>query len=530
MPGRRHLLEALNVSHRAQCEVRFVTPRGLRETNFADLWSLSATMARSVQVNLPAGRVAGVLTPSAPTVACFVGCMRAGRDFVSLPLPGRAQDPLAYAAQLRTIVELANVAAVVVEAAYVDLLRSLPEALNVPIVVSEQLAESTTDAIRSDPCPGELIQFSSGTTGTPKGVRLGGDAILASVDALLNAFGIEGIPETYCGWLPLSHDMGLIGGLLGSWVACTRTRPGYRYVCLSPELFLTRPLVWMETCSAVGATITGAPTFAYHVSSRHLQRAASLDLSKLRACAVGAEVIGVDTLEKFAAAARPHGFDEKALCPAYGLAEATLAVSMVRPEDHFSTRSVSIDGQRRDYVSCGPILDCIRLEAPDICHGAGPIRVAGPAVCSGFIPERPLQREGWLDTGDLGVVADGELIVTGRSDDLLCVAGRNLFAWELERTVSDLPEIRMGNCAVVSDGCGRYVVLFERLRVDQANLQDALVGVRRTLATVAGIGPAAVGCLERGRLPKTPSGKIRRNFISANLERMRESCIAYREF
>jgi acyl-CoA synthetase (AMP-forming)/AMP-acid ligase II len=525
-----HILELLCVTDPAQCHVRLVTPGGSRDTSFAELWSLSSRMARAIDAVVRPGRVAGVLTPSAEVIAGFVGCLRAGRDFVSLPLPGRGQDLLGYVRQLRAIVDLANVGAVVIEAAYEGLLRSAPEPLPCEIVVAEHLATQTTTTPGLDPEPGDLIQFSSGTTGTPKGLRLTGSAIGESVETMLDGFGIEGAPEAFCGWLPLSHDMGLIGGLLGSWVACKRTRPGYKYVCLSPEMFLARPLVWMETCTAAGATITAGPTFAYQILSRHLPRARALDLSRLRACAVGAEPIGAVTLEAFARAASPHGFREISLCPVYGLAEATLAVSMVRPEDHWTSRNVSVDGQNNTYVSCGRILNCVKVDAPDIRAGAGPIKIAGPAVCSGYLPARDMPRDGWLDTGDLGAIADGDLFVTGRVDDLLCFAGRNVFAWELEREVCAVGHVRTGDCAVVTDGRGRYVVLFETRSAGDQEVDPILSEIRRRLARVIGIGPAAIGCLPRGTLPKTPSGKIRRKVIASDLSRLIESCTAYKEF
>jgi acyl-CoA synthetase (AMP-forming)/AMP-acid ligase II len=526
----RHLLDLLNVGNRAQCHVQFVTPRGTTDTNFADLWSLSGRMTGAIRKAVPDGRVAGILTPCAEMVACFVGSLRAGRDFVSLPLPGRGQDLLAYAMQLRAIVDLSNVKALVVEAAHASLLESLPGALPCAIIVAERLAEATTNGAQSDHLPGELIQFSSGTTGTPKGIRLSGAAIAASIEATIDGLGIGGQPEAFCSWVPLSHDMGLIGGLLGSWVGCTRTRPGYRYTCISPELFVGRPLLWLESCSAVGATITAAPTFAYHMLARQLERSPPLDLSRLRACIVGAEPIAHETLRSFADAASLHGLPERALCPAYGLAEMGLVVSLVSPGDAWTTRKISIDGVSNVYVSCGRPLRCAKVEAPSIGFAAGAIKVSGPAMCSGYLPAREPLPGGWLDTGDLGVIAYGDLFVTGRADDLLSIAGRNMFAWELERAASTVSNVRPGACAAVTDGRGRYVLLFESSGAAATDPGELLAEVRRKLAAVAGIGPSAVGCLPRGSIAKTPSGKVKRNFIAADLSRLTESCIAYKEF
>jgi acyl-CoA synthetase (AMP-forming)/AMP-acid ligase II len=444
-----------------------------------------------------------------------------------MPLPGRAQSAAAYTKQLQSILELCGATALVVESAYSNLLESLPSPLRCKVVFAERLANGSA-SLQADVEPGELIQFSSGTTGSPKGIRLGGQAIAASAEATLVALRIGNQPEVFCSWVPLSHDMGLIGGLLATWVGSTRVP--YTYISISPELFMTRPLMWLEACAANGATITAAPTFGYDVASRHLANAATLNLSAMRAAIIGAEPIGPHTLRAFAAAGSRHGFRETALCPAYGLAEATLAVSMVPPDDMWSTRTVSVDGQNAAYVSCGPILDCVNVDAPDIGAGAGPIKIAGPALCSGYIPARETVSQDHLDTGDLGVLADGELVVTGRSDDLLCIAGRNLFAWELERAASASTYVRPGGCAVVPDGRGRYAVLFEARTSAEISLDDALAEVRRKVVAVAGIGPSSVGCLRQGTLPKTASGKIRRNGIASELARFAAECLAYKDY
>jgi acyl-coenzyme A synthetase/AMP-(fatty) acid ligase len=181
-------------------------------------------------------------------------------------------------------------------------------------------------------------------------------------------------------------------------------------------------------------------------------------------------------------------------------------------------------------VSCGRILDCVRVEAPDATVNAGPLRVSGPAICSEIIRATGATRSDWVETGDLAVLADGELFVTGRSDDLICVGGRNVFAWELESAVCSLSAVREGDCAVVADGRGRYAALFEARGVARDELDPLVNAVRRKLASQAGIGPSAVGCLPKGMLPKTPSGKIRRNRIAADLGDLSRACLAYQEF
>jgi acyl-CoA synthetase (AMP-forming)/AMP-acid ligase II len=462
-------------------------------------------------------------------IACLVGCLRAGRDFVSLPLPGRGQDALAYSHQLQKIIELTDTVALIVEDAYAEQFRTLPSPLPCPLRVAERVVESAATGLSGDPEPGELIQFSSGTTGTPKGVRLSGRALAACTRANIEALRIGQTRDVFCSWVPLSHDMGLIGGLLTTWVGSSQAA-FYGYVCISPELFVARPSIWMASCAAQRATVTAAPTFAYHVVARLLGKGPAFDLTSLRGAVIGAEPIGPATLRAFAGAASRHGLREVALCPAYGLAEATLTVSMVLPEEPWATRVVSVDGQKGDYVVCGRVLDCIDVTAPKATTDAGPIKIKGASVCSGFIPARSASPDGWIDTGDLGILADGQVVVVGRSDDLLCIAGRNMFSWELEHAATMVSQVRAGGCAVVTDGAGRYVALFEPGSHAREDLGSTLLEVRRKLASVVGIGPSAVGCLPRGTLPKTPSGKIRRSRITADMGRFLSECLAYKEF
>jgi acyl-CoA synthetase (AMP-forming)/AMP-acid ligase II len=527
------ILDLLGRASAHPTSVHFVTARGARETSFGEIWSMSTRAASAIARSGSGAPLAGVMTPSPGMVACFIGSLRAGSDFVSIPLPGRGQSAGAYAAQVRTILDLAGVERLVVEAAYAPILgAALPE-LGERLLVAEALIEAGDAALRPrDHEPGSLIQFSSGTTGAPKGVRLSTAAVGANVTASLEA--LEARPgEVFCFWVPLSHDMGLIGGLLTSWASCCATGTGAppgKYVCISPELFLARPALWMEACATHRATITAAPTFAYQLLARHLPRSRPLDLSSLRACIVGAEPISAETLRQFEESARPHGFGELALCPAYGLAEATLAVSIVPPSQAWSTVHVDTDGRRIEHVSCGKTLRSIEVAAPELERGPGPILIRGASVCEGFVPPRGRRSDGWLDTGDLGAMTNGELLVTGRGDDLLCLAGRNLFAWELEREAAQCADVRSGNCVAVPDGRGRYVIFFEPVGSAEPGARQALIDVRRRLAGFAGVGPSGVGCLPRGRLPKTPSGKIRRNSITADLAAYTADCTTFQEF
>jgi acyl-CoA synthetase (AMP-forming)/AMP-acid ligase II len=524
-----HLLDLLARASEHRAPVAFVTARGSRETTFHDLWHRSGRAANSLLKLGIRGRIAGVMTHSIEMVSSLLGALRAGHDFVSLPHSRRAQTTEAYIEQIERILLLAGVETVVADNDSVQLFAALS---NFRILSAESLIDSSENARPTVDGDGALIQFSSGTTGVPKGVRLAGGAIGASIEATLEAYGHW--PGGRCNWLPFSHDMGLIGGLFTGWASTSHTssitEAPRRCVYISPGLFLARPLIWLETCASQASMVTAAPTFAYQILARQLRdTAAPLDLSSLKVCIVGAEPIHATCLTEFEEAARRHRLDPNAICPAYGLAEASLAVSIDSPSQHWSTERVMSDGMARDYVSCGQVLPCVEVKIGGATGQPGRIEIRGPAVCDGVLPPSGESGDGFRDTGDLGVLRSNNLVITGRSDDLLCLAGRNVFAWELETEVTRCAGVRAGNCAIVSDGRGRYIVLFEpTLTLDDPS--GVLQAIRRRLASFAGIGPAGVGCLSRGQLPKTPSGKLQRKAIATQLEAFRDICIAYREF
>jgi acyl-CoA synthetase (AMP-forming)/AMP-acid ligase II len=314
-----------------------------------------------------------------------------------------------------------------------------------------------------------LVQFSSGTTRSPKGVELTHRAVLANL-ALCRAADARGVDAVHVSWLPLYHDMGLVGSLLASLSA------GHELVLLDPACFVLKPVSWLEALSRHGATSTAAPNFALAVTCERIPdsqlRRRNLDLSRLRSVFNGAEPVRPLTVRRFEERLREHGLRPGTVRPVYGLAEATLIVTA--PDEGSPLRTREIDGL--EVVSVGrPLGDTeIRVVPPGApasqalpADSVGEILLRGASLTRGYHRDGEATRAtldaGWLRTGDLGLVDDeGHLHVTGRIKDLLFVAGRNYYAHEIGDVVDELPFARKGHShalALPQSGGGEELVV-----------------------------------------------------------------------
>jgi acyl-CoA synthetase (AMP-forming)/AMP-acid ligase II len=364
-----------------------------------------------------------------------------------------------------------------------------------------------------------LLQYTSGSTATPKGVMVSHANLLENL-AYGYAAGESNDVTVSVSWLPVTHDMGLIEGVLQPVFSGT---PAY---LMSPAAFLQRPLRWLSAISGLRATRSGGPNFAYDLAASRIgsHERARLDLSCWRAAYNGAEPVRHDTMRAFADAFRESGFDAAAFRPCYGLAEATLLVS-----------SDTWDGRASgDHVSCGTPAHGTHLEIVDPVTRVplrpgelGEILVAGPGVADGYWNDPvetsrvfvtdPHSGRRWLHTGDLGFVADGRLHVTGRLKDLLIVRGTKHFPQDLERTAErQHPDIRRGGVTAVAAASGvrgdRVVLIAE---TDPRIVQDGastslMTAIREAIAEAHGIQLHAIALVSPGSVPRTTSGKPRR--------------------
>ena len=381
-----------------------------------------------------------------------------------------------------------------------------------------------------------LVQYTSGSTGAPKGVLLSHANLLANIRAIGEAIAI-GPEDVAVSWLPLYHDMGLIGAWLASLYF------GIPVVILSPLAFLSRPARWLRAVHAYRGTLSPAPNFAFDLCVRKVAGAEieGLDLGSWRLAFNGSEPVSPVTIQRFTRRFAPHGFRSEAMCPVYGLAEASVALTVpplgrgplvdrVARELFRSARqarpAAPEDPDVLRFVSCGRPLPGHEIRIVDAAGRAvgerieGRIEFRGPSVTTGYFrnPEatRDVLRGGWMDSGDLGYWAGGELFITGRQKDLIIKAGRNLYPQEVEEVVGDIPGIRKGNVATfgVADpeaGTERLVVIAESRERIPDKVERLRAAVLDRVTTASGIPPDTVVIARPGTVLKTSSGKIRRS-------------------
>ena len=432
-------------------------------------------------------RVAIVLPTCVEFMDAFFGALLAGAVPVPLYPPVRLGRLDEFHARTARMLELTQPRLVLSDARIGKFLR----------VRSERVEYGEPYEDPGAPDDLALIQFSSGTTVDPKPVALTHANVLANVAAIDTIVPTDDA-QAGVSWLPLYHDMGLIGCLL---LAVAHPGP---LTLLPPEVFLARPALWLRAISRKRATLSVAPNFAYGLCARRIrdEELEGVDLSSWRFALNGAEPVAPGVLRRFADRFARFGFDEKALMPVYGLSEASLAVTFTPPRRGPRT----IQSGRRELASVGAPLPGVDVDLRD-----GRIFVRGPSVMREYFgnPEatRDTLKDGWLDTGDLGFVEDGELFVSGRAKDVIIVAGRNHAPQEFEDALDGLPGVRPG-CAVAvgrpGDEGEELVLLVEQSDDLAADAVSARV-VERT-----GIRPNAVQLLAPGTLPRTSSGKLRR--------------------
>jgi natural product biosynthesis luciferase-like monooxygenase protein len=366
-----------------------------------------------------------------------------------------------------------------------------------------------------------LLQYTSGSTGNPKGVMVSHGNILANERAIQRSFR-QDESSIVASWLPMTHDMGLIGGVLQPLYS------GARSLLFSPAAFVQDPARWLRVVSTHRATTSGGPDFAYRLCSRKVssEEKAGLDLSCWRVAFNGAEPVRRETLNEFSEKFRDCGFRREAFHPCYGLAESTLLVSCA----HRGSEQQSAFGSQ--FTSCGPVIEnhslrIVNWETGRICGegSTGEIWVSGPSVAQGYWGRREESDatfcarlagehgETFLRTGDLGFLDHGELVVAGRLKDLIIIRGQNYYPEDIEASVDrSCPGLSPGSCVAlaIEDAGDQRIIVVQEIPATSSSRDAMISTIRRTVAIEHEIRLDAIILVPRNAIPRTASGKVRR--------------------
>ncbi len=540
LPERPTVLDALSAAARTDAGITFVsleeeqTTVPYRDLRVAALSTSAGLQRRGVAKG---DRVALILPDEREFVTAFLGVVAAGAAAVPIAPPVSARRLSGFLETCTQLVRTARSRLIVttpaLRSALGTLLGTCPELRGISTPGELGTGERTEDPVLLGPDDPALIQFTSGSTSHPKGVVLRHGNIATNCLAICHE-GLRTEPrDRPLSWLPLFHDMGLIGFVLTPLYASLST------TLMPPLLFLRRPSTWLSYLAAHRGTITYAPNFAYGYATKRVKddQIEGVDLSAVRVLGCGAEPIHAETLAAFAERFAPYGIREDAFYPSYGMAESTLAISFGRglPVDRVSRQELARDGvavgtngcaqdRALELVGCGAPFSGHGLMIVDPANGTsrpdrhvGEIRIKGPSVTTGYFdaPEDTadlFDEDGWLCTGDLGYLSDGQLFPCGRLKELIIIRGRNYYPQDIEWAAGRVEGVRTG-CVIAFGrrgmGGGDELVLIAEIRPghEAGGIKRSM---RQSVRDAVGLRVDEIVIVDRNTLPKTSSGKLRR--------------------
>jgi fatty-acyl-CoA synthase len=486
---------------------------------------------------MPGDHVALLAPTSRPLVTAIQAVWLAGAAVVVLPLPMRLSSIEEFVDQTRVRIHNADVRLVLVDPELAAFIQPAP---GDPTMVGWGELEpgadhrGAADWVRpaDDLDRLAILQFTSGSTSDPKGVMLPHRTVGANLDAIALATSLDPDDDVLVSWLPLYHDMGLVG------LFTLSLSTGTPLVLGAPTDFMASPSRWMEWISTYGGTATAGPNFSYVLAARALRRAEPLDLSRLRIALNGAEPVDPDTVASFVEAGERHGLRPGAVFPAFGMAEVAIAGTFPEPMSGLRTDPVDrrvLETERyaapvepdadsvRHLAILGRPVEGLEIRIVDPVTGdelkereVGELEISGTSVTPGYYKHAEataeLFHDGWLRTGDLAYLVDGEMVMCGRIKDMIIVGGRNVYPEDIERALADVTGVRAGN--VIAFGIGGSSGK-EGLVVVAESKSDDPIEVRRSVAervrTAVGLPAKDIVLVAPGSLPKTSSGKLQRS-------------------
>jgi fatty-acyl-CoA synthase len=499
-----------------------------------------STARKLLSAGLKRGQRVAIVAETGPDfMTVFFGCQYAGLIPAPVPYSMYIGGKDAYISKIAGMFRAADVAAVITSDDLYEHITAGAAEAKVELVYSHAELQALPEAmVRLQGFSAKdvaYVQYSSGSTSAPKGVLINQSAIMANTNGMVR-HGLKARPDDRAfSWLPLYHDMGLVGFCLAPMVA--QVTVDY----LATTSFARRPAMWLRLMSENKCTICSSPSFGYDLAAKRIAGdAITLDLSHWRAAGIGGDMVRADVLKRFAEALSVAGFNAKSFLPSYGMAEATLAVSISDVDAPIKIDTVDLhalktkqraipakkasDGLTRSFVVCGPPMPDheieVRAEDSSVLSErmVGRIFVRGPSLMTGYFnaPEVTAQTigtDGFLDTGDMGYLLGGEIVITGRVKDLILHNGRNIWPQDLEWAAENNPPLKDGEAAAFAveneNGEDAVIVLIE-CKLADAEQQEALRrAVYASVHQVAGVDCKIVLVAPRS-LPFTSSGKLSR--------------------
>ena len=511
--------------------VTFYSTRGVHECtlSYKELRAHAVTMARRLRgMGFEKGQRLGLVAETGTAfLIAFYACQYAGLVPCPLPLTNYLGGKDAYIRRLTALAEAAQLAAIIAPASLQSCIAGVEKAAGIRAMTYDELQSAELDDKEhaelsplgaDDPA---YIQYSSGSTADPKGILITQHALCANVESII----VHGLKlrttDRAFSWLPFYHDMGLVGfSIAAVFGLCS-----VDYI--SPSAFARRPRLWLELMSDNRSTITYSPTFGYRLAAqRYGSGEKPVNLSALRVAGVGGDIVRADVLHYFADVTAETGFQPEAFLPSYGMAEAVLAVTFSDLEtppliDHPK-------GMSNRYVGCGkpfPEIDLLIVDengAPAAEGVIGAIWLRGPNIIGAYLDNpaatRAIQRnDGFIDSGDLGYLVDGQLVVTGRSKDLILHNGRNIWPQDVEWAAERVAPLKPGDVAAVGligDGEDQLVVLVQCGLIEEEARAALRQRVMSAVSEAVGVS-AKVALVGPRDLPLTSSGKLSRSRAKA---------------
>ncbi|MEV0053331.1 fatty acyl-AMP ligase [Saccharopolyspora shandongensis] len=510
---------------------------------WAEVHADALRMAGALGDDLGPGRVVAILAADPGLIAPAVQAVWLGGGSVTmLHQPTPRTDLAHWAEDTVRVLKMIGARLVLLGAPFEDLAGVLEEnAIGYRNLAGLTDGEPLAEPVAVDEDATALLQLTSGSTADPKAVRITHGNLYANLRAMVTAADLDPAHDVAVSWLPLFHDMGMVGCLTVPMAI------GMSAVKVTPADFLARPLLWPELISRYRGTVTAAPNFAYAIVGRRMARAddGDFDLSSLRFTLNGAEPIDPAAAQAFTDAGARFGMSPDCMVCAFGMAEATLAVSFAPLGRGLEVDTVDADAleqqrraepaspdveRARRFALLGNPLPGLEVDVVDDSgrqlgeRQVGRLRIRGEAVTPGYLTmDGPLSTQdaaGWLDTGDEGYLVDGQVVICGRRKDVIIMGGRNIYPVDIERAACQVEGVRAGNAAAVRQDAGsrreRFAVVLEsRLAGDESAEKALRKEVAARIVDAVGVRPSAVVVLPPGSLPKTPSGKLKRAATAA---------------